>query len=113
MFYSPITENFTLTALQPSGLQFISPDSLESNSIDLQGIAGMQNNSGAAQDIVNEIQEIFDLVEGQNVCVTDTGSKTSFWWNPKALNDAVGSKTSISGFESGLVEGSTCIGYGS
>ncbi len=113
VFYSPITENFTLAALQPSGLQFISPDSLESNSVDLQGIAGMQNNSGAAQDIVNEIQEIFDLVEGQNVCVTDTGSKTSFWWNPKALNDAVGSKTSISDFESGLVEGSTCIGYGS
>ena len=112
VFYSPISGNFKLTSLQPSGLQFISPDSLESNAIDLQGIAGMVHNSGSAQDIVSEIQEIFNLVEGQNVCVTDTGSKTSFWWNPKALNDAVGSKTSISDFESGLVEGSTCIGYG-
>ncbi len=113
VFYSPITGNFNLKSLQPSGLQFISPDSLESNSVDLHGIAGMQHNSGSAQDIVSEVQEIFDLVEGQNVCVTDTGSKTSFWWNPKALNDAVGSKTSISNFESNLVEGSTCIGYGS
>ena len=112
MFYSPISGSFKLASLQPSGLQFISPDSLESNAIDLQGIAGMVHNSGSAQDIISEIQEIFNLVEGQNVCVTDTGSRTSFWWNPKALNDTVGSMTSIADFESGLVEGSTCIGYG-
>ena len=113
VFYSPISGNFKLKALKPSDLQFISPDSFESNAVGLQGITGMVHNSGSAQDIVSEIQEIFNLVEEQNVCVTDTGSRTSFWWNPKALNEAVGSRTSISNFETGLTEGSSCIGYGS
>jgi len=112
VFYSPISGSYKVKALQPSSLAFISPNSSYVQTVELQGIIGMNGNDGSANNIVSEFREIFDLVEDGVVCVTDTGEKTSFWWNPKALDETSGSVTSISAIESGLTSGSSCIGYG-
>jgi len=111
VLYSPISGSYKLKALQPAGLMFVSPNSLQAQAIDLQGISGMSHNDGASSDVVSEVRELFELVEDRTVCITDTGHKTSFWWNPSALNAARGTRTSIEGFESALTAGSSCIGY--
>jgi len=110
VFYSPIAGSYNLKALQPSELLFRSPNTTPLQIVELRGINGMRHNDGLASDVVSEVQEVFDLVEDGAVCVTDSGQKTAFWWNPRALNEAIGSITSMEAIESGLVANSTCIG---
>ncbi|HIH21847.1 MAG: carboxypeptidase regulatory-like domain-containing protein [Candidatus Diapherotrites archaeon] len=108
IFYTPSTQQHYLQAVQPSGsLSFISPDS-EGSSIALNGISTMQKNSLSSN--VASVEDIFQLVRDSKVCVTNTGVRTRFWWNPKAVFGQAGSQRSISGFSNGLEAGKTCIG---
>ena len=73
----------------------------------------MTNNNKDSSSNVTELRELFELVENGDICVTDAGAKTAFWWNPKSLYETEGSYTSISDFEKSLVADQTCIGYAS
>ena len=73
----------------------------------------MKYNSALAQSRIATIREVFELAAAGDICVTNSGTKTSFWWNPKTLYEESGHNTSIMDFESGLVAGKTCIDYGS
>ncbi|MDP6670398.1 MAG: hypothetical protein QGI60_01130 [archaeon] len=108
--YSPINGAYLIRGVTP-GLGFISPDSAMAQSVELKGISGMTYNSKDAGSSVTELNELFSLVRSEQVCVTDSGSKTMFWWNPKALYDAEGEYTSMNTFESGLIAGQSCLGY--
>ncbi len=111
--YTPTNGSFALKGIAPEGLAFLTPDSALASSVELKGISTMNNNSKSARDSVAELQDLFELVEAGDVCVTDTGSETSFWWNPKTLYEMVGSYSSLSEIEEGLAADQTCIGYGS
>ena len=113
IFYTPIGRLFNLKAVKPSELKFITPNSSESQSVELNGIAEMKYNSALAQSRIATIREVFELAAAGDICVTNSGTKTSFWWNPKTLYEESGHNTSIMDFESGLVAGKTCIDYGS
>jgi len=113
VFFTPTTGgSFIIKALQPGSLRFISPDNGQTESLELNGISGMVHNSKESMDSVGSVQQVFDLVEARQACITNTGTRTAFWWNPKVLYETSGSNTSISDFEKTLGTG-TCIGVGS
>ncbi len=111
VFYTPIDNAFSLKAVYPEELAFISPDSPIAGVVDLKGIDGMTYNSRTNQTSVNELREVLDLVESGQVCVTSNGIETSFWWNPKSIYETAGNYSSVMDIELGLVEGDSCIGY--
>ncbi|HLC37130.1 MAG TPA: hypothetical protein VJK05_06020, partial [archaeon] len=58
----------------------------ESQNLALNGIQGILFNNYGQSDI-KSVQDVFDLVKNRNVCVTGTGLKSDFVWNPKAVLD--------------------------
>ncbi|MDO8624567.1 MAG: hypothetical protein Q7R47_00670, partial [Candidatus Diapherotrites archaeon] len=110
----------TIVFLQPNHLMdlhaetpnvsFATSSNAESPGARLNGISTMTfNRSGnTASDSVTAIDDLFELVEQKKVCVTNTGVRTSFWWNPDALYDQTGSiGKSITQIESGF-SGNAC-----
>lgn len=112
VFYTPIKSLYTLKAIQPEKLMFITPNSQESQAVNLNGISGMQYNNVNSHDYVDSLRKIFELVEDGKICAISTGVRTAFWWNPKVLYEESGSHTSTKDFEKSLVANDTCIGYG-
>ncbi len=113
VFFTPTNGSYNLKALQPTELKFITPSSGSQQVVELEGIRGMQHNSRQGMDNAKSLQDLFDLVESRHVCVTNSGARTAFWWNPKTLYETAGPNTSIRDFEEGLVAGQSCIGYSS
>jgi len=113
VFYTPIDQAFNLKTLQPSDLRFITPNTREIQTVELNGISGMQYNSALAHDNVDNLRDIFELVDQGKICVVNTGVRSAFWWNPKTLYETAGYYTSVKAFEQGLEAGQNCIGYGS
>ena len=113
VFYTPVDKLFSLTALRPKELRFITPDRREIQAVELNGISGMRFNSVQGHDNVDNIKDIFDLVKEGKICVVNTGVRSAFWWNPKTLYETSGSYTSVKALEQGLTAGQNCIGYGS
>ncbi len=111
VFYTPINNAFSLKAVYPEELGFMTPNSNFAGTIDLRGIDGMPFNSRANSNNVNELGEVFDLVRTGKVCVTSSGNETSFWWNPQAVYETTGSYNSIEDFELGLVAGEDCLDF--
>ncbi|MCX6802904.1 MAG: carboxypeptidase-like regulatory domain-containing protein [Candidatus Diapherotrites archaeon] len=108
IFYTPLEKAYSVTA--DSGCTFMSPDSGEIKTVEAKGITGMANNSKGNSDPIASVERILDMVGEGSVCVTNSGSKSSFWWNPKALKDFKGAKLGVTDFELSLLPGKTCIG---
>ena len=102
LLFMPAESTHILKSFSPN-VKFITPNSNESSTVQLDGIA---------KESINSINDILELVKQKKVCVTSSGSKTMFWWNPKWLLETKGSVLSVEEFEKGLSEGK-CIGYGS
>lgn len=108
IFYTPPQPSHTLNAVQPiNALSFLTPDS-EGSNIGLNGIGGMERNS--PNQTVNTVVDVFELVRAGKVCVTNTGVRTRFWWNPKSIFEQTGQRRSITGESQGLKAGVNCIG---
>lgn len=116
IFYTPANDNTALKAEGPSEqgryVKFITPDSAESTSVALNGVAGMEFNSrSAATDrYIKSVQDVFDLVKEGKVCVSPTSTTANFWWSPKAIYEASGSVGSIHDRTEALEAGDNCIG---
>jgi hypothetical protein len=111
IFYTPQEEDMVLVARKPANsVLFYTPDSTE-ETISLKGISGMPYNNPSAQ--IESVRDVFALVEAGDVCITNTGRKTLFWWNPEVLYSAEGMQRSIRGLAEGLEAGENCIGYSS
>ena len=108
IFYTPSGKSYALKS-ESDNASFISPDESATKTVDLSGIKGMPFNYKGGEPI-GSIERVLKLVESGHVCVSSSGSKSSFWWNPKKLKDTKGSKLSISEFEQSLVAGKTCVG---
>ncbi|MCX6800819.1 MAG: hypothetical protein NTZ73_01370 [Candidatus Diapherotrites archaeon] len=89
IIYTPINEVYSI--IGESGTEFWTPDSEFSGNVELSGISGMQYNSRQGGGKIRTLEEIFDLVKKEKVCVTNNGSNASFWWNPKTIATSVGS----------------------
>jgi hypothetical protein len=109
IFYTPLENAYSIKS-DSENSTFMSPDSGESKVAEANGIRGMKNNSRGNNDTIASVERVLDMVGEGSVCVTNSGSKSSFWWNPKALKDAKGAKLSVTEFEQSLLPGKTCIG---
>lgn len=120
IFYTSAFDRCELHAESPLGsLFFITPETSDiakgEEGVALGGISSMEHNKGGSGsgEIVSSVQDVFDLVDSNAMCITSTGNKATFWWNPqKIYTQAGGSGNSINGDMDLLVAGKTCIGYG-
>lgn len=111
VYTDPLKDTVMKVIQGPSDLEFLSADE-SGNIVGLNGVAGMpfNNFAGGTQGMVNSLQDIYSLVEQEQVCITNTGSKTQFWWNPQVIYDADGAERNVSDFSNTLEAGTTCIG---
>ena len=110
VMYSPLNGRFSINAASDNVL-IATPDQPFGKAQDLAGVSTMAfNRQGTtAQDRITALDDLFELVFEQKVCVTNTGIRSSFWWNPKTVfNQAGGSGSSISDIEATLQSGKTC-----
>lgn len=112
VFYTPADGKFGLQAANDKPL-FWTPDESEQKAVNLGGISGMAFNRQGTTDTdrITALDDLFDLVKQQAICVTNTGVRTSFWWNPKTMVEQKGkTDQSVSEIEKALVAGQSCIG---
>ena len=50
----------------------------------------LNGNGSTAQ--INSLQDIFDLVESEYMCLSGTNLNAEFFWNPKTLFDTIQEK---------------------
>ncbi len=108
IFYTSPDEDSLLQATQPlDQMEFLTPDET-GDSVALNGISTMAYNGS---DTINSIQDVFDLVGAGQLCATNSGNKTTFWWNPQDVYLQQGSQRSIHNLTEELVAGESCIGF--
>lgn len=107
IFYTPTDGVYSLNAEAGTG-KFITANYPEySNTQLLDGITTMPYNNASAA--INSIQDVFDLVGEGKICVSDSGVKARFFWNPETIYKQTG-QTSISAVTNQLKAGNTCLG---
>ncbi len=109
ILYTPssATGSFGLQIEGGGAKLFTSNYSTPSTNVLLDGITTLPYNN--ASTTIDSIQDVFDLVADKKICVSDSGSKARFFWNPETLYKQT-SQTSISAFTNSLVAGQTCLG---
>lgn len=110
IFYTPAGNETGIASKKPEGnIYFYTPDS-EGASAALKGVGGMNNNDfdGGGSSAINSVEDIIGMVEEGTMCVSGSGAKTSFWWNPKAIYEKTGSLgRNMHDFTEGITD---CIG---
>ncbi len=101
IIFVPSGDSYAIKAMSDN-VRFLTPNSAE---LDVAELSGLQ------KETVRSIADVLKLVEDEKVCVTSSGGKTTFWWNPKWLLETKGSVLSIKEFEKSLKD--KCISYGS
>jgi hypothetical protein len=107
IFYTPTDGVYSLTAEASTGKYITANYPTYSNTQLLDGISTMPYNNGS--QTINSIQDIFDLVGEGKICVSDSGVKARFFWNPETIYKQTG-QTSISAVTNQLKAGDTCLG---
>ena len=79
------------------------PNSDFTETVELAGISGMQFNNKSSY--IASLQDLFEGVKQGKICVSNDGSTTSFWWNPKVIETTPGSVTSQLEKELSLIGG--------
>ncbi len=91
IFFVPPERKFTLQA-ESDGMELNTPEQAKAKAVDLKGILSMEfNRSGETEsDKVTALDDLFELVKQEAVCISNSGSKTMYWWNPNALYQQAG-----------------------
>ena len=113
IFYTDPLSNSVITVEEPKGsMEFITPDE-QGASVSLNGISSMPYNNYAGGSVgnVGSIQDVFELVKQEEICITSSGTQASFWWNPKTIYEQPGTSRSIHQTAQELEAGASCIGY--
>lgn len=113
IFYTPRTKANSLQIVDPiNSAELYTPDS-SGTTVELNGISTMEHNriGAGTTDSIDSLQDIFDLVDKNVICVTNTGVKERYFWNPKKVYEQSGSIRSVHVFTESLEAGNTCIGY--
>ncbi len=114
IFYSEPTEDMAISVEQPKGqVTFITPDQ-SGGKVQLTGVSGTpyNNPAGGSSGSIGTVEDVFELVKDERVCVIDSGRKAEFFWNPKAVYELEGKERNLSTIANELQAGVSCIGYG-
>lgn len=107
IFYTPAQGSYSIVSETDYAKFFTANMASPSTSQTLDGVSTMTYNN--ASTVMDSLQDVFDLVSDGKICVTDSGNKARFYWNPETVYKQT-SQTSISAFTNGLVAGQTCVG---
>ncbi len=107
IFYTPAQGSYSIVSETDYAKFFTANAASPSTSQSLDGVSTMPYNN--ASTVMDSLQDVFDLVSDGKICVTDSGNKARFYWNPETVYKQT-SQTSISAFTNGLVAGQTCVG---
>ncbi|MFH0970386.1 MAG: carboxypeptidase regulatory-like domain-containing protein [Candidatus Diapherotrites archaeon] len=106
LFYTPTDGSFTLSA-EKQGIQFATSNYPTFTTTQfLDGVSSVEHNNPS--QVVDSIQDVFDLVAKGDVCVYDNGVEALFYWNDDALYQAMGAN-SMDQIMSKLTPNQTCI----
>lgn len=107
IFYTPADGTYSLNG-EAGTSKFITANYPDYSSTQLlDGITTMPYNN--ASTAIDSIQDVFDLVGQGKICVSDSGAKARFFWNPETIYKQTG-QTSISAVTNQLKAGKTCLG---
>ncbi|MCR4368351.1 MAG: hypothetical protein NUV67_00415, partial [archaeon] len=112
IFYTNPQDDIAIRSEHPkANMQFITPDE-SGEAVPLAGVAGSGFNSATrgTEGGISSMEDLFNLVGNEVVCVVDSGREASFFWNPKAIYELKGKNLSVSEFTNSLAAGDTCIG---
>lgn len=106
IFYTPTTGDYTILAASPN-VDFLTSnyESYSSGQI-LDGTLGLTYNNESSA--IDSIQDIFDLVANQSICVQDTGVSARFVWNAPALYAQMGQTSIVEEWEK-ISQNQLCI----
>jgi hypothetical protein len=102
-FFVPSGSDTYRLTVEDSNTLFWTPNTVFSSSIELSGIDGMVYNSKRDDSYISSIQDLFDAVKEQKVCVSNDGSTSTFWWNPKTIQNTTGVSDSLATKETSLI----------
>jgi hypothetical protein len=95
VFFSPTDGAlYRITSANPE-LSFWTPNEEFSSSVSLTGLDGMLYNSTQSNYQIRNLDELFNLVSQEKVCLTNDGASTNFWWNPYELENTAGASNSL------------------
>ncbi len=112
IFYSNRNSTNSLQIDSPiESAQLNTPDA-KGTVVGLNGISTMKHNrqGSGSSDTIYSVQDVFDLVDQNILCVTDNGVKSRYWWNPQTIFKQ-GATYNIHSITQGLEAGNSCIGY--
>lgn len=102
IIYTPTNARFTLNS-KDSTTTFLTPNTNFSSNTQLNGIAQMNYNSDLGTNSLNSINDLFDMVKDGSVCLTNDGSNSIFWWNPRVIANTPGTIESLENLEVNLI----------
>ncbi len=113
IFYTNPLDSTVIQAEQPAQQMYFYTADMAGQAVQINGISSMalNNPGGGSAGTIDSIEDVFDLVRDNVICVSNTGSKAKFWWNPAEIYNAKGKERSIHDQTEGLVAGVNCIGY--
>lgn len=107
ILYTPTnTGSYSLQVEGGGAKLFTSNYAQPSTSQALDGISTLPYDN--ASQVIDSVQDVFDLVASGKICVSDSGAKARFYWNPQTLYQQT-SQTSLTAAGNALVAGQTCL----
>jgi hypothetical protein len=106
-FFTPAETTYALQS-SSANTAFSTANTGLSGTAPLGGVKGMAFNDQSGGPAVQSLTEVLDLVRNNNVCVTNNGTSTLFWWNTGELYKK--GSNPLERQEKALVAGSSCIG---
>ena len=102
IIYVPTDKDYILQT-EDNTTTLWSPNDQFSHSQQIIGIKGMEKNDKLNNSSFTTLQDLFDLVKEQKVCVSNDGANMLFWWNTKTLTTTEGTQSSLESYETTLI----------
>ncbi|HNV01346.1 MAG TPA: hypothetical protein PKK60_02885, partial [archaeon] len=102
IIYTPTGESYVIES-DDSTTKFWTPNGEFTDSQELIGISGMNNNNQLNLSTFESLQDLLDLVKEKKVCISNDGSNMTFWWNQKTISTTAGTQSSLEDYELSLI----------
>lgn len=87
VFYTPQGSLSTIARSAYLDDLMFTGEGISGGSVPLNGTNMLSHNTPG--DELSSVEEVLNLVRGEDVCVRNSGSKTEFFWNPKQVLNAI------------------------
>lgn len=107
IIYTPANQAYAFQTRSANARAFTPNAAAPSTVQTLSGVSSMAYNNASSP--IQTLADVFTLVKNNQMCVSNSGTQTKFFWNPAAVYTQPG-QVNVSTFVNGLVAGQTCLG---